>query len=600
MTTTSKSSSFALLSTIPPHVEPTCFSGFKYYVLFIDESSKFTWVYPLCYKSEVFAKFMEFKVFVENQFETTLENFRTDGGGEYTSCSFEIFLRTHGIIHQMCCPHTFSQNGVAERKHRHIVTTSIALLRQLGLSLAYWFDVLAISVFLINRLPSSKLQNQTPYEIALAFVQPAAVSIKPSIIFFQPSAPAVSALSEAIAPASVQPFVVSIQPSVVSFKLSAPALAVVQPTAAPGLPTAATVFPGLLATALSPSLAVSPSIPISSLTIDLPFVHHIYAFPAPSYSSLNIHPMTTTSKSSSFALLSTISPHVEPTCFSGFKYYVLFIDESSKFTWVYPLCYKSEVFAKFMEFKVFIENQFETTLENFRTDGGGEKTFIQCNLQRTSTTVTFLLIYVDDILITGNSADHITSLFHHMHKAFSMNELGDISYLLGISIACIASSLLLSQPKYATNILNMAGMINCKPCSSPMASKSNPLSDTLVTFSQLSLYRSIVGALHFMTYSPKKKKIGLLFTPGSLDLHAFSDSDWARDVLDRKSTIGYCVFLGPNLILWSAKKQSTISRSSTEAECRALAQASAELQWLRMLLQELSLSFATLSVVIVF
>ncbi|XP_028080397.1 uncharacterized protein LOC114281984 [Camellia sinensis] len=141
---------------------------------------------------------------------------------------------------------------------------------------------------------------------------------------------------------------------------------------------------------------------------------------------------------------------------------------------------------------------------------------------------------MDDILVTGNSADHITSLIHHMHKAFSMNELGDISYFLGISIARITSGLFLSQPKYATDILYKA------------------------------------------------------------DLHVFSDSDWANDVLDRKSTIGYCVFLGPNLILWSVKKQSTISRSSTEAEYRAFAQASAELQWIHMLLQELSLSFATL------
>ncbi|XP_028067253.1 uncharacterized protein LOC114270061 [Camellia sinensis] len=159
-----------------------------------------------------------------------------------------------------------------------------------------------------------------------------------------------------------------------------------------------------------------------------------------------------------------------------------------------------------------------------------------------------------------------------------------------------------------------------------MASKSEPPSDTLVPFSQPSLYRSIVGALQYLTitrpdisfavnhasqfmhaptvahFNTVKRLLryiqgtlhhGLFFTPGSLNLHAFSDSDWAGDVLDRKSTTGYCVFLGSNLISWSAKKQSTVSRSSTEAEYRALAQASAELQWLRMLLQELFLHSAT-------
>ncbi|CAL5394396.1 unnamed protein product [Camellia sinensis] len=83
---------------------------------------------------------------------------------------------------------------------------------------------------------------------------------------------------------------------------------------------------------------------------------------------------------------------------------------------------------------------------------------------------------------------------------------------------------------------------------------------------------------------------GLTYSPSSFDVQAYSDSNWAGDVSDRKSTSGYCIFLGSNLVSWSAKKQATVSRSSTEAEYRSLAHTAAELAWISMLLTELSIA----------
>lgn len=80
---------------------------------------------------------------------------------------------------------------------------------------------------------------------------------------------------------------------------------------------------------------------------------------------------------------------------------------------------------------------------------------------------------------------------------------------------------------------------------------------------------------------------GLRFTPSSFQLQAFTDADWAGCPDDRRSTTGIAIYLGDSLIHWSAKKQTTVSRSSTEAELRALATATTDLIWIRRLLTEL-------------
>ena len=210
-----------------------------------------------------------------------------------------------------------------------------------------------------------------------------------------------------------------------------------------------------------------------------------------------------------------------------------------------------------------------------------------------------------------------------MHTSFSMKDLGPLSYFLGISVTSDEHGSFLSQAKYAAALLTKAGMADCKPCSSPMIVKAVCSTTDSLPFAQPSLYRSLVGGLQYLTitrpdlsfavnqacqfmhlptnahFHAVKRLLryvkgtlhhGLFFTPSSFALSAFSDSNWASDSLDRRSTSGYCVYLGSNLISWSAKKQATVSRSSTEAEYRALAHATAELTWIQQLLQDFSVS----------
>ena len=91
--------------------------GFAYYVLFIDDYSRFTWLYPLKFKSDFYDTFIQFQKFVENQHSARIKIFQSDGGAEFTSNCFKTHLHTSGIHHQLSCPYSPAQNGRAERKH---------------------------------------------------------------------------------------------------------------------------------------------------------------------------------------------------------------------------------------------------------------------------------------------------------------------------------------------------------------------------------------------------------------------------------------------------------------------------------------------------
>ena len=134
----------------------------KYYVSFIDDFSKFTWIYLLKNKSEVFQKFHDFQNLVERQFDRKILAMQTDWGGEYEKLN--SFFTQVGISHHVSCPYAHQQNGPAERKHRHIVEVGLSLLAHASMPLKYWDEASIAANFLINRTPSRVINFDTPLE----------------------------------------------------------------------------------------------------------------------------------------------------------------------------------------------------------------------------------------------------------------------------------------------------------------------------------------------------------------------------------------------------------------------------------------------------
>jgi hypothetical protein len=223
---------------------------------------------------------------------------------------------------------------------------------------------------------------------------------------------------------------------------------------------------------------------------------------------------------------------------------------------------------------------------------------------------TYLLLYVDDIVLTASSESLLHRLITSLQQEFAMKDLGVVHHFLGLTIEPHPAGLLLHQRQYTLDILERAGMTDCNPCSTSVDTQGklsevegNPVTDPTA-------YRSLAGALQYLTFTrpdityavqqiclhmhdPREPHLTalkrllrylrgtvdydlLLHRSSSAKLIVYTDTDWARCPDTRRSTSSYVVFLGGNLVSWSSKCQPVISRSSAEAEYRAVANGVAE------------------------
>ena len=221
-----------------------------------------------------------------------------------------------------------------------------------------------------------------------------------------------------------------------------------------------------------------------------------------------------------------------------------------------------------------------------------------------------LLVYLDDILVTGNQPGLIDKLIADLNQRFALKKLGSLYYFMGIEAYRDESGLYLCQAKYIVELLKKTKMDGARGYSNPAAPGQTLFRDSGEAMDNPQLYRSIVGVLQYLTitrldisyivgwlsqflqsptvthwqackrvlrYLKDTIKLGISFQPSkSLMLQGFTDVDFAACPDDRRSISAYCVFLGGCLLSWKSKKQTLVANS-------------VELAWLKSMLSELKI-----------
>jgi Reverse transcriptase (RNA-dependent DNA polymerase)/gag-polypeptide of LTR copia-type/GAG-pre-integrase domain len=746
-------------------------NGYRYYVLFTDQYTRYNWIYFCIQKSEVAQIFAQFKALVENTLSCTIKTMQIDGGTEF----LPIQRSYPSIQFRISCPYTPQQNGLVERRHRQVVELSLASMFHAHLPQSFWSEIFESIVFIINRIPSSSIQSQSPYSLLhhkdpdYSFFKVLGCQCFP---FTRPYT------SHKLAPRSIPCVFLGYSSTYKGYKclnLSTNKIIISRHVLFNEdvfpfkyhLPVPSSDLPSSVPTQLvvySPSQSSSIS-QTNTLSQNPPPITHVYqrrnhnshsALPqtpvpitqpasVPPSQSVSVptpvHPMLTRSRTKTIpkALLAsnnpispldldpttysqaskdpkwrdamateldalaknqtwTLVPHTEASNVVGCKwvfktkrrsdgsverYKARLVakgytqEEGLDYTETFSPVVKPTTIRLVLSLAVthnwcirqldinnaFLHGDLEETIFMSQPPGFHDQQFPShvCRLhkalyglkqsprawyQKLRTTLLafgfctscsdpslfvyrhdnhtmYLLVYVDDIVLTGNNTSLITQIVHLLDQKFTIKDLGKLHFFLGIEVHPHDNGLLLTQSRYIYSILDRTHMHGAKPVNTPMATGLPLTKLSGAPFEDPHLYRSVVGALQYATitrpeisfavnrvsqfmHSPSTchwvavKRIlrylkgtinyGLTIMPStSLTLHAYADSDWAGCPDDRKSTTGYLVFLGQNLISWTSKKQTTVARSTTEAEYRGLAMVTAEVVWLQSVFRELGI-----------
>ncbi|CAH9126696.1 unnamed protein product [Cuscuta epithymum] len=805
--------------------------GFKYYVCFIDDFSRYTWLYPMRTKAEVFLHFKNFKALVENLFNTRIKIFQSDGGGEFVNSNMQQFFDIQGIYFRKSCPDTPQQNGVAERKHRHLLELTRTMLLEASIPSQFWVDAIFTAAYIINRLPSPLLGHSSPYERLFqkspdyAFMRVFGCSCFPNIS--ASSANKLSARSvhcvfigyasgykgyRCLEPKSGRVYVSrhvrffeNIFPFT-SLRSSPPESTssnststvnsdffltntlrphIPQPRLTPQVPLTSSLPLSYSSSSTHsqnpPTVICSPETPATSpihTPSALPANDQISPPPSPpsatsahdqsSHQScppssppsatsagsasppttspliprFNLHPMQTRAKSGIFKpksifTLNTVVSVADPTCFSEAQKHLIWREamadefnalisnntwdlvpfDSSKNVvgskWIYKTKFNSDgsierhkarlvaqrfnqqagvdfsetfspvvkpttvriVLTLAISFgwvmrqldvknaflhghlteevymrqpRGFVHPQFPHHMCRLRKAIYGLKqaprawfhrfsSFLLTHnfvcsksdnslfIYRQGQSVMYLLLYVDDIIITGNSSSLVSSFITCIASHFAMKDLGDLHYFLGVQAVRNSKGVFLSQQKYVSDLLLRFHLHTLKSVRTPVATRTSLSLTDGELLADATEYRSMVGALQYLTltrpdityavhlvsqfmHAPRTthmlavKRI-FRYLQGTIDhglwlqksarslcIFAYSDADWAGCPDTSRSTTGFAIFLGPNLVSWKSKKQPTVSKSSTEAEYRAIAYTVQDTLHIRSVLFELGYS----------
>uniref|UniRef100_A0A2N9J1M4 Integrase catalytic domain-containing protein n=1 Tax=Fagus sylvatica TaxID=28930 RepID=A0A2N9J1M4_FAGSY len=744
-------------------------------------------------KSEVISIFQSFHQMILTQFNTRVQVLRSDNGGEYFKKELSAYFHAYGIIHQTSCVDTPQQNGVAERKNRHLLEVARSLLFAMNVPKSFWGDAVLTAAYLINRMPSKVLQFQTPLQsLSKTHSLPTLLQIPPKVFgcvcyvhihkqhrskldpraqkciflgysttqkgykcYHPPSTKILVSMDVTFLEDQAYFSGGDLEHSLQGENLQSeekswnvlPTLELNSvPSSGPTLDSREQasldqsndqlVVPMTgnpeIVSSLEPTTLVDSHVDDSNMPIALRkstrTCPSIYRYPISNY--VSSHRLSPSCKAFANQLSSVSIPKNLQEALNNPRWKAAMVEEMEALQknstwklvelpkdkktvgckWVFTVKHKAdgsierfkarlvakgytqtygidyqETFApvaKINTIRVLLSlaANLEWPLQQFDVKNAflhgdlEEEVYMDfppgfstssesgkvCRLRKSlyglkqsprawfgrfthsmrkygyhqsqsdhtlflkhsnEGKVTALIVYVDDIVVTGNDIMEMGKLKTYLAKEFEIKDLGTLRYFLGIEVARSKEGIFVSQRKYVLDLLVETGMLACKPIDTPIEQNHRLGEDIDDTPVDRERYQKLVGKLIYLSHTrpdiafavsvvsqfmhaPCEKHMEavyrilrylksapgkglMLYKNGHLEVEGYTDADWAGSITDRRSTSGYCTFVGGNLVTWRSKKQSVVARSSAEAEFRAMAHGICEMLWLKAMLKEL-------------
>ncbi|RVW75530.1 putative mitochondrial protein [Vitis vinifera] len=485
-----------------------------------------------------------------------------DNAREYFSTPFTSFMSQHGILHQSSCAHTPQQNGVAERKNRHLIETARTLLHS-HVPFRFWGNVVLTTYYLINRMPSSILHDQIPHSL-IFLAQP--------LYFLPPRVFGYTCFVHTLTPGQDK-LSTKAKKCIFLDTLDFRRAIVVIPL------TLIVIFSSLM----SPSLRTLHS------------SHPLNLFPFLKYCHFPIYPPLQMRSLVLFRfiivdivlllLLSLQLSTSEALSHPGWQQAMVDEMVALHFNGTWDLVSlppgKSTIGCRWV-YTVKVGPDGQVDRLKARLVAKGYTQIYCCDYGDTFSPVAKIASVRLFLSMIAIDQEGIQRLKQHLFNHFQTKDLGKLKCFLGLEIAQYSSGVVMSQRKYALDILEETGMLECKLVDTPMNPNVKLVPGEGESLRDPGRYQQLVGKLNYLTIT--QPDISFL---GHTQIVGYIDVDWAGSPLDRRFISGYCVFIGGNLISWKSKKQDVVARSSAEAEYQVMALATCELIWLRQLLQKL-------------
>ncbi|KAJ9553525.1 hypothetical protein OSB04_017570 [Centaurea solstitialis] len=685
--------------------------GYRYFITFTDDFSRYGYVYLMRHKSESFERFKEFQNEVQNQLDRKIKFLRSDRGGEYLSDEFDNHLMECGIVSQLTPPYTPQMNGVSERRNRTLLDMVRTMMCHSTLPMPFWGHALETAAHILNRAPTKSVEK-TPYELWKGK--------KPNMSFLRIWGCEVYVkrpTSEKLKPKSDKCFFVGYPRTTVGYYFYNPEENKVfvarngkfleekflssgntrKDVDLQDLRRSSRVrqepdrYLGFLVSQDSGDLneptsygeAVSGNESeqwqeamkaemqsmydnqVWELT-DLPqhcrAVGRKWVFKKKTDMDGNVHTFKARLVAKGFTQTHGIDYDETFSPVAMLKSIRILMAISAYFNYeIWQMDVKTAFLNGKLTEDVYMEQpegfedpknpnkvckllksiyglkqasrswnlHFDERIKEF---GFAKSEFEPCVYTKFSgSIVTFLVLYVDDILLIGNDVPNLQSVKSWLSKCFQMKDLGEATYILGIKIYRNRSKRLigLSQSTYIDKILKRFRMDESKKGYIPMQHgivlsktqcpvssqdqdkmKSVPYAsaigsimyamlctrpDVAYSVSVTSRYQQNPGEPHWVAvknilkYLRRTKEMFLVFggSEDEISVTGYSDASFQTDKDDFRSQSGYVFTLNGGAISWKSSKQDTIADSTTEAEYIAASDAAKEAVWLRNFLSDL-------------